>query len=87
MICLSSDILKLMLEKLKTDDIFDLFILNKIVITKNFYIMIKKLGHHAQETSIVLEKCINTIIANRKESLQLDSLTYVLLLIIQNMYL
>lgn len=81
MICLNSDILKLMLEKLNTTDIFDLFILNKIVLTKNFYIMIKKLGNHAIETSIVLEKCINTIVSEKG----LDSITYILLLIVHNL--
>jgi hypothetical protein len=85
MICLNSDILKLMLEKLRTHDLFDLFILNKIILTKNFYLMIKRLGHHAMETSIVLEKCVNTVVTNRKESLILDSVTYILLLVIQNL--
>jgi hypothetical protein len=83
MICLSSDILKTMLKKLRTHDLFDLFILNKIIITKNFYIIIKK--QHTDELSIILEKCVNTVLANRKESLILDSITYMLLLIIQNM--
>lgn len=83
MICLSSDIIKVMLKKLRTNDLFDLFLLNKIILTKNFYIMIKK--QHSEELSIILEKCVNTVLTNRKESLILDSVTYMLLLIIQNL--
>lgn len=83
MICLSSDIIKVMLKKLRTNDLFDLFLLNKIILTKNFYIMIKK--QHSEELSIILEKCVNTVLSNRKESLILDSVTYMLLLIIQNL--
>jgi hypothetical protein len=84
MICLNPDILSLILDKIKYNDNFDLFILNKLIITKNFYIMIKRINTNIFE---VLDKCFKTVISYRYEKVRLDPVTYYLLMIIHNMYL
>ena len=84
MVCLNPDILGLIIEKIKYNDIFDLFILNKLIITNNYYIMIKTIQTN---TSNILDKCLKTIISYRNDHIKLDSISYYLLMIIYNMYL
>jgi hypothetical protein len=43
MICLNKDYLKLLMNKLNFSEIYDLIILHKLTLCKNFYIIIKKI--------------------------------------------
>jgi hypothetical protein len=95
MICLSKDYLRLLLLKLTFNDIFDLILLNKLALSKNFYIMMKYVNDgdnkdvNSENSNLkvqaICDKCLETVLLNRKVNLKLDSISYFLLLIIFNL--
>jgi hypothetical protein len=96
MICLQKNYLKLIMEKLNFSDIVDLIILNKFTICKNFYIMIKFIDNLSDINSetkdisqekllYICEKSLEHVLKNRKENLNLDSVSYFLFLTVYNM--
>ena len=88
MICLNKEYLKLLLNKLNFNEIFDLIIIHNLTLCKNFYIMIKKIGHEEdsqKNLQIFCEKSLESILLNRKGNLKLDPVSYFLLMILYNM--
>lgn len=92
MICLYKDFIKILTNKLNLNDFYDLIILHKLTLCKNFYIMMKKIDSRESDNSsnnknlqILCEKNLDHVLLNRKGNLNLDSNTYFLLLNIHNM--
>jgi hypothetical protein len=99
MICLQKDCLKLILDKLALNDFYDLLIFNKLSLCQNFYICLKsnnsckggigvtpsKKSYTELKILNLSEKCLESVLINRKQTLILDSVSYLLFLIIYNM--
>ena len=97
MICLQKGYLKIILEKLTFNDFFDLIILNKLTICKNFYIMIKYIADTPVNSNddlidtsqlkvqMICEKSLESVLLNRKGFLKLDPISYFLMLIVYNL--
>jgi len=79
------------------DDFYDLVIFNKLTLCQNFYACLKSFSTSKASSNLaksenelkilnLLEKCLESVLINRKETLILDSISYLLLMIINNMY-
>jgi hypothetical protein len=97
LICLNKDFIKLIFSKLEMDDFYDLLIFNKLTLCQNFYACLKSFNTGKVSSNFtksenelkilnLLGKCLESVLINRKQSLILDSTSYLLLLIIYNLY-
>ena len=79
------------MDKIKCNDIFDLFILKQITLTKNFYIILKNVidyNKYINTEAKIMEMCgacLHGVMISRRENLKLDYISYYLLLIVYNL--